>query len=122
MRKIEVNTETFQFLQKAFGISRVTLWRALNYKSNTDRAQKIRSIAMQKGGQVWTVDDHQMDTVFDSDGIMRQYFGDRISLVVDRSNHVTVYIDGEVKEEHDSLSIAQLMKLQHRMTVLAASI
>lgn len=122
MRKIEVNTETFQFLQKAFGISRVTLWRALSYKSNTDRAKKIRSLAMQKGGQVWTVDDKQMDTVYDHDGVMHQYFGEHISLVVDRSNHVTVYIDGEVKEEHDSMTISQLMKLQERMRVHAASL
>lgn len=121
MKKIEVNSDTFQFLQKAFGISRVTLWRALSYKSNTDKAQKIRSVAMQRGGQVWTVDDNQMDTVYDYDGVMHQYFGEHISLEIDRSNRVTVYIDGEVKEEHESMNIAELLKLQERMRILAAT-
>lgn len=108
---------------KSFGVSRVTLWRALSYNSNSEVAQQIRSLAVQKGGVVWSLDSDQMDTIHDSDGKMIQIWGGRVVLEADKNTgKVRVIVDGEEKEVHDHVSVAQLMKMQQRMAVWAAKL
>lgn len=78
---------------------------------------------MQKGGVVWSIDPDQMDTIHDTDGKMIQTWGSRVSLEADKTTgQVRVIVDGEEKEVHEHVSVAQLMKLQQRMAVWAAKL
>jgi len=47
---ISVPNETKRELRKIFNCTKETVWMALNYKSDSDLAQKIRKLAKDKGG------------------------------------------------------------------------
>ena len=51
-KHIVVDNEIRKFLMKAFGCTRMSVWRALSYDSDTDTARRIRKLALQKGGQL----------------------------------------------------------------------
>lgn len=50
MKRIIVDYGTVSELCKAFGVSMVTVRRALRYETSTELAGKIRALAMKKGG------------------------------------------------------------------------
>lgn len=50
MKRIIVNYGTVSELCKTFGVSMVTVRRALRYETSTELAGKIRALAMKKGG------------------------------------------------------------------------
>lgn len=48
--KILVTQEVRKWLEETFGVRREMVSAALNYRSNTELAQKIRTLALKKGG------------------------------------------------------------------------
>lgn len=50
MKRIIVDYGTVSELCKTFGVSMVTVRRALRYETSTELAGKIRALAMKKGG------------------------------------------------------------------------
>lgn len=50
MKRIIVDYGTVSELCKTFGVSMVTVRRALRYQTDTELAGKIRTLAMKKGG------------------------------------------------------------------------
>jgi hypothetical protein len=40
-------------IEAVFGCSRVTVWSALNYKTGSERAKRIRKFAIDKGGVIY---------------------------------------------------------------------
>lgn len=50
MKRIIVDYGTVSELCKTFGVSMVTVRRALRYETSTKLAGKIRALAMKKGG------------------------------------------------------------------------
>lgn len=50
MKRIIVDYGTVSELCKTFGVSMVTVRRALRYQTDTELAGKIRALAMKKGG------------------------------------------------------------------------
>lgn len=124
MKKIEVTKEVARFIMQGMGVSQPTLWRALNYMSDSDIARRIRKLAMLKGGVVWSVDADQMDTIHDSEGRMIQSWAEgRVILEADKNTGaVRVLVNGEEKESYEHVSVAQLMKIQQRLAVMAATL
>ena len=55
MKRIEVTKEERGRLAVMFVSSEVMIWRALTYRVNTPKAQKIRTMALRHGGRI--VDD-----------------------------------------------------------------
>lgn len=49
MAKILRDIETTQELVRVFGVSRVTVWKALEFKTNSPLAERIRRRAIQLG-------------------------------------------------------------------------
>ena len=41
-RQIIIDSDARKKLQEAFGVTRVTVWKALNYESDNELARKIR--------------------------------------------------------------------------------
>ena len=50
MKRIIVDYGTVSELYKTFGVSMVTVRRALRYQTDTELARKIRALALKKGG------------------------------------------------------------------------
>lgn len=58
MKRIELNNEKKNELASIFSVSRVTIWSALTYNSDSDKARRIRKAAIAKGGKIVHYDDH----------------------------------------------------------------
>lgn len=96
MKRIILSSEVREELVALFGVAEETISRALNYRSNSALAKKIRSVAIQKGGKVAGGD--VMETNFDSVGNMIQTWGDTARLVANKeTGHIKVYINGELE-------------------------
>lgn len=53
MKYINVSNESKKKLMRIFGVSVVAVWKALNFKSDSDLSRKIRNVALQQmGGRV----------------------------------------------------------------------
>ena len=120
-KQIVVSRETRERLRKAFGVTRVMVWKALNYESDTEQARKIRHTALKEmdGEVVGGITD--WDTTFQEvENTMTQTFGDRVKIIVYRdTNRTTVLVDGKVKQEKDGLSVTEFMKLQQEVLRIA---
>ena len=124
-KQIVVSNEGRQFLMKAFDCTRVTVWKALNFKSNTDTARKIRHLALQRGGELVGSNAVEWDTnyVEGPERKMVQCYGDRVRIELVRATNVlSVYVDDILERELSGLSIAELMELQQELELLAASL
>lgn len=117
-KQIVIDSDGRQKLQKIFGVSRVTVWKALNYESNTDLARKIRFTATsQMGGQeVGNVKDAQegMTTEYDTArDLMIQKFGSRVMIIANiKTGDARLTVDGEDNRVTTCTGIADIMALQ----------
>lgn len=120
-KQIVVSRETRERLRKVFGVTRVMVWKALNYESDTELARKIRHTALKEmdGEVVGGITD--WDTTFQEvENTMTQTFGDRVKIIVYRdTNRTAVLVDGKVKQEKDGLSVTEFMKLQQEVLRIA---
>ncbi len=120
-KQIVVERNTLDFLRKTFNCSRMAIWEALHFESNSDFAKKIRHLAKQHGGELVGAK-IEPETSFDTvSGVMTQTFGDRVKLTADQG-HVTVYIDGCANEHALCESIPEFVELQNRVRSIAESL
>lgn len=49
-KHIMVDNETRAFIVEAFGCSKVAVWKALTFRSDSDLCKRIRTLALQRGG------------------------------------------------------------------------
>ena len=63
MKRINLSKEKRAWLQRAFGVSHVTIWSALNYVTESPLAKQIRRMALANGGVV-------ENRIFVSDGFL----------------------------------------------------
>lgn len=115
-RMIEVTKETWEFLRKAFGVTDVMVWYALNFdpkRGQSDLAKRIRSLALQKGGVLLNVGP-EVETIHSADGRMRQYFPHGVLLEADTRNTglVAVYKKGELQRSWDNPGVRELDEIQ----------
>ena len=71
-KQVTVTKENREFLEKAFKVSSVMIWKALTFESDTDLARRIRKLAVERGG-IEMCFCPVLETMHDSDGYMRQY-------------------------------------------------
>ncbi|MCM1439245.1 MAG: hypothetical protein NC131_08625 [Roseburia sp.] len=101
------------------------MWRALNFERNSDKARRIRSLALQRGGKLTEGFIPKCDTSHDTaNRMMTQDFGNRVSILADRNtNEVTVWVDGKkYGETYRDLSVPDFMQLQYEVQLMAASL
>ena len=123
-KQILTDNETKTFLMKAFGCTRQQVWRALNFERNSEKAQRIRILALKRGGKLTEGYVPQCETVHNTaDCTMEQTFGPRVKIVADRkSNEVKVFVDGVEKERYNISSIPEFMQLQNEVEQMAAAL
>lgn len=123
-KKIYVSEKNKAHLREVFGCSTMMVWKALNFRSDSDLARKIRYTALTQlnGTPNWKQAD--METAHEEiEQTMTQTFGERVKLVFDRKDGSThVLIDGkEARVEHD-LDVPGFMVLQNEVEMMAMSL
>lgn len=123
MKKIAIKPGETRELMKAFGVGRVTVWRALTYKGESQLAQKIRTVALRRGGTI-VGDAEAFNTIHDANGRMIQTWGDgKVRLEVSKETGDAVwYVDGKERGKKPALSVSGLMALQQKLGVLYGSL
>lgn len=117
--RILVSTAERRWLEEALGVSRKTVSEALNYRSSSEMAQKIRTLALKRGGQYIAPD--AMATIFESNGDMVQTWGTSARLVAKRdTGEVLVTITGETPRHYPSMTPSELLAEQRRIEMALA--
>ena len=114
-RYIHITKENREFLMKAFGVTRKTVQNALLFdgeRGNTDLAKRIRKLALARGGIVM-VASPEVETLFDSDGYMRQYFPNGAMLEVSKKDASgDIFFKGENVRHYDRVEIPDMYAIQ----------
>jgi len=123
-KQILTDNETKTFLMKAFGCSRQQVWRALNFERNSEKAQRIRILALKRGGKLTEGYVSQCETTHNTaERTMEQSFGSRVKIVADyKTDEVRVLVDGIEKDKYNISSIPEFMQLQHEVEQMAAAL
>lgn len=123
-KKIYVSEKNKALLRKVFGCSTMMVWKALNFKSDSELARKIRYTALTQlnGTPNWKQADVET-THEEAEQTMTQIFGERVKLVYDRNDGSTsILVDGKVTRKEQDLSIPAFMKLQSEVEIMAMSL
>ena len=123
-KKIYVSEKNKAHLRKVFGCSTMMVWKALNCKSDSELARKIRYTALTQlnGTPNWKQADVET-THEEAEQTMTQIFGERVKLVYDRNDGSTsILVDGKVTRKEQDLSIPAFMKLQSEVEIMAMSL
>lgn len=114
-------------LEREFKVTKATVWAALNYTTQSLRANMLRKVALERGGVIYpaTVNkpavkqakeefDIDCETTFDTAANkMTQVFSPRVQLTANlTTGEVGIYIDNELRTTVNNPSISELMCLQ----------
>lgn len=111
--------ENREFLSRAFHITSVMVWKALNFKSDTTLAKKVRKLAIERGGCEFVmvpVGIELMDcieTFHDSDGYMRQYMPNGAMVEFSKIDGTgDIFFKGEVRQHYQDVRISEIESIQ----------
>ena len=123
-KQIYVSKKGKAHLCKVFNCTTVMVWKALNFKSNSDLARKIRYTALTQlnGTPNWKQADVET-THEEAEQTMTQTFGERVKIVVDRKDgSVSVCVDGIVTRREQDMNIPAFVELQSEVELMAMSL
>lgn len=123
-KKIFVEEAAKMHLRRVFKCSRILVWKALNFKSDSELAQKIRYVALKELGGVANWQPAEVETSHEEvANTMTQTFGERVKLVASKSDtSVVVYVDGKEERRENCDSIPAFMTLQKEVGYMAMSL
>ena len=114
-RFIHITKENREFLVKAFNVSRKTVQNAVTYageRGQTDLAKRIRKLALERGG-IPMVTATEVETLFDHDNHMRQYFPNGALLEINKENASgDVFFKGENLRHYDKIELSGISAIQ----------
>lgn len=114
-RYIHITKEDREFLMKTFGVSRKTVQNAVMYdgeRGGSDLAKRIRKQARERGGIMMVVAP-EMETLFDHDGYMRQYFPNGAMLELNKKDaSCDVFFKGDNVRHYDRVEIPDIYAIQ----------
>lgn len=123
-KQIYVSKKGKAHLCEVFNCTTVMVWKALNFKSDSELARKIRFTALTQlnGTPNWKQADVET-THEEAEQTMTQTFGERVKLVVDRKDgSVSVFVDDvETRRELD-MNIPAFMELQNEVELMAMNL
>ena len=103
------------FIVKAFGVSERTVLNAIFFdekRGNSDTAKRIRKLAMSRGGIVMVVNP-EIETLFDADNYMRQYFPNGALIELDKKAGTgDVLFKGERAGHYENVSLRDIEEIQ----------
>ncbi|MDD3019542.1 MAG: hypothetical protein PHX61_01015 [Alphaproteobacteria bacterium] len=123
-KQIVTDGETKEFLLKTFQCSKMQVWKALHFKSDSDMALRIRTLALKRGGAlVGGGFLAECETTHEElEHTMTQRWG-RVKLVYNKNNsEVKVYVDNDIKRIVTISSIPELLSLQQEVGLMAQTL
>lgn len=132
MKYIDLNIEDKKRLEKMFETTRMGIWRALCFKSNSEQSQKIRKVALEMGGRLI----HELDV---TDGFMPNCQtvinigeGDRVTGMTLRypndvrvesdDNSATLFVGGKAERRYWNVTLGNLYKVALEAQLLSESL
>ena len=124
-KKIYVNEKAKAYLRKVFACSNVMVWKALNFKSDSDLARKMRHTALNQlnGKPSWPAED--VETIHDAGGFMKQRFANGVQLIVNKATGlVTLLEEGSTNpvKGWKNPTITELEKIQRLAAQLGGAV
>ena len=117
-KQIEVSKQTREMLVKTFKTTSVSVWRALSFRDNSPKSQRIRHAAYQNRG-VLLVLAPAIETIHVADNYMRQYFPGDVMIEANKDNrHVDLLKRGEVVKSWDNVYLSDLEGIQQEAAQL----
>lgn len=129
-KQIFLPTELKKQLMKDFKTNKVTLWNALNFKTNSSFANMLRKAAVERGGVLYGDSKCKegyaptCDTNFNTAAhTMIQHFSERVKLIASTvSGSVQVFVDEELKVSYDIKTLEELGEIQTNAEALAGEL
>ena len=113
---IDISAEVREGIRKAFKVTDVAIWYALNYdekRGQSDTAKRIRQYAKMNGGVDIMVAEKSDTVIFDSDGSFHQYFSNGAMIVINkRTGDTTISWKGEPVLTFGNTKVRQVERLQ----------
>ena len=120
-RQIEVSKQTREMLVKTFQTTAVSVWRALSFRDDSPKSQRIRKVAYQNRGVLLMLTP-AMETIHDADNFMRQYFPGDVLIEANKNNgHVELLKNGEVVKSWDNILFRPIEEIQQEAVKLCGS-
>ena len=120
-KQIEVNKQTREMLVKLFNTTSVSVWRALSFRDNSPKSQRIRRAAEQRDGKLLMLTP-AMETIHDAEGFMRQYFPADVMIEADKNTgRVELLKNGEVVKSWDSVKLSEFPTIQQEAVKLCGN-
>lgn len=118
-KRIELNRDGQAFICRAFDITDRMVRKALSYEKDTDLARRIRSLALQKGGQVmYTLS--EMETMHDAYGMIRQYLPGGVTIELSKTDGSgRIVRQGKTLWEGKNVKVEDIEKIQQMAARLA---
>lgn len=126
-KRIFLDNDGKKKLCKIFGVSKMTVWRALTFDQNSELSRKIRYVALaQLGGTASKNIEACVDVETSHEEVentMTQTFGPRVKLVFYKdTDQVIIFVDGKVDRREECKTIDEFMRLQGEVTMKAMSL
>lgn len=120
-KQIEVSKQTREMLVQLFKTTRMSVWRALSFRDNSPKSQRIRRAAEQNGGVLLMLTP-AMETIHDADNFMRQYFPNGVLIEANKNNgHIDLLKNGEVVKSWDNVLFRQIDDIQQEAVKLCGT-
>lgn len=114
-RYIHIMKEDREFIMKSLGVTERTVLNAICFdekRGHTDLAKRIRKLAMSRGGIVMVVNP-EIETLFDADNYMRQYFPNGALIELDKKAGTgDVLFKGERAGHYENVSLRDIEEIQ----------
>lgn len=124
-KQIVIDTDCRDFLMDVFGCSRMAVWRAMTFESDSDKSRRLRHLALQRGGELVGAELEEGDTTHEEvEKTMTQHFGKRVKLVYHKpTGDITVYVDGKIERTACGVkAVPAFVEFQKDIQLLAASL
>jgi len=114
-------------LREIFSVSRVTVWKALTYKSDNALARKIRYVALKQLNGTASKDlQESVECETSHEEVTRtmtQTFGPRVRMVFDKeANIAMVYVDGKEEKKVECNDVTSYIVLQREVEMRAMAL
>lgn len=120
-RYIHIMKEDREFIMKLLGVTERTVLNAIRFdekRGHADLAKRIRKLAMSRGGIVMVVNP-EIETLFDADNYMRQYFPNGALIELDKKAGTgDVLFKGERAGHYENVSLRDIEEIQAFASVL----
>lgn len=121
-KQIEVSKQTREMLVKLFKTTSVSVWRALSFRDNSPKSQRIRRAAEQNGGILLMLTP-AMETIHDAGGFMRQYFPAGVMIEADtNTGRVELLKNGKAVKSWDGVKLSEFPTIQQEAVKMCGNV